>query len=152
MREMGRDGAVCVAATVEGRDDPSYTLPFRSRLCYSKADVWKYPSPGPDIGLTLPIHSGADTNTCLMLLSMLKDVAILGKRLWSSSTTCRCPLFSSDEFGSRMTKHGISLKERREGRVHQRAAATPEPVCLVQSKARSCAIAAWLLYQYLKIG
>ena len=48
---------------------------------------------------------GANTNRCSMLLSMLKDVAILRKRLCNFSAACRCPSFSNDEFGSRMTKH-----------------------------------------------
>ena len=146
---MERDGVVCDAATVEGRDAPSYTLQFRSRLCYSIEDVWKYPSPDPDIGPTLPMSPGANTNTDLMLLSMLKDVAILVKRLHNSSTACRRTLTSNDESGSRMTKHCFSLKERR---VHQRAVTNPEPSCfLAQSKVRSCAMAAWLFYQYLKM-
>jgi hypothetical protein len=116
------------------------------------ADLWRYRSPDPGIGLTLPTSLGANTNTCLMLLSMLKDVAILVKRLHNSSTACRRPLTSNNGFGSRMPKHCFSLKERQGGRVHQGAVTNPEPGCfLVQSRVRSCAVAAWLFYQYLEI-
>ena len=33
MREMEREAVVFDTATVRGRDDPSYTLPFCARLC-----------------------------------------------------------------------------------------------------------------------
>jgi hypothetical protein len=104
MREMESDVVVSDTATVRRRDASSYTLPCCARLCYSVADIWKYRSPDPDIGQTLPMHTGANTNRHLMLLSVLKDVAILVKRLHNFGAACRCPLLSEDEFGSRMTK------------------------------------------------
>jgi hypothetical protein len=60
---------------------------------------------------------GANTNRCSMLLSMLKDVAILRKRLCNFSAACRCPSFSNDEFGSRMTKHITASTSRSDSRA-----------------------------------
>jgi hypothetical protein len=114
MRDMEGDAVVFDTATVRGRDVPSYTLPFCARLCYSIVDVRKYRSPDPDIGPTLPMHSGANTNTCLMLLSMLKDVAILRKRLCNFSVACRYTPATDSESSSRMTNH-IASASRSDG-------------------------------------
>ena len=83
-----------------------HLIPYRSMQCYAIAEQMYRNIAAQTHRLRSNITSALrrNTNACSLLLSMLKDVAILVKRLCNFSAACRCSLFFGDGSGSRMTK------------------------------------------------